>query len=278
MTTTFLSHAPTGTTEMPQSRHNEAARDLIESAAAIAGSARALAAATGLEERKLQRIIAGKTATVDVETRDTVAAWAREHAPGAGPGNEGDASNPSSNLENPSDSDEFANAGRGRIEPVMLQPGEAIPAHLALTYNLPAGLVRIPQVTVETECGDGAAHVGFEEVEGYVVYPEWQIRQEFGVEPSRVKEIRTRGSSMEPTIMPGQRLFVALWDGQPLQDGLVYVIHGPGGVQIKRLFIEPDHIHVWSDNAEAPRFRVKLEQWDRDYRVMAVALEINRKL
>lgn len=31
-------------------------------------------------------------------------------------------------------------------------------------------------------------------------------------------------------------------------------------------------------NAEAPRFRVKLEQWDRDYRVMAVALEINRKL
>ena len=107
-----------------------------------------------------------------------------------------------------------------------------------------------------------------------VYLPGWYIRSEYGVDPDRVLFIRARGNSMSPTILPGVRVMVArLVDGSPVRDGLIYVIDAPGGSILKRLYIEPDYIHVWSDNSDAPRYRVPLEVWDRDYQIRAVVLE-----
>lgn len=156
-----------------------------------------------------------------------------------------------------------------------------------------AEVIHIPEVQIEADAGDGTdpTAYGIEEVNGELRLPAWYIRAEYGVEPARVRQIRTRGTSMEPTIYAGQRLLVALWDGARIQDGLVYVIAGPGGLQIKRLFIEEEEtpaedgtlrtrtlVHVWSDNPEAPRYRIPATRFETEYRVVAVALEINRKL
>ena len=147
-------------------------------------------------------------------------------------------------------------------------------------------LVHIPEVSVEADAGDGTDPQAYdlEEMNGELRLPAWYIRAEYGVEPSRVRQIRTRGNSMQPTIYPGQRLLVAIWQGEPLQDGLVYVIYGPHGLMIKRLFLREDDegerwVIVSSDNRKRVEpFRVPAARFEDDYRIVAVALEINRKL
>lgn len=149
----------------------------------------------------------------------------------------------------------------------------------------PEGYRRIPVIRVEADAGEGyLPEVYVEEEDGNVLLPEWYIRVEYGVSPERVRMIRVRGSSMEPTLCPGQRLLVAMLpDAAVIHDGLVYVISGPSGIQVKRLFIVQDEdgrtfIHIWSDNPEGQRYRVPAKVFEEGYRLVAVALEINHKL
>ena len=148
----------------------------------------------------------------------------------------------------------------------------------------PPGHTRVMEILIEPSASE-VWDVGTEEevvpeqAPSNTIFPDWYIRSEYGVSPDRIRFARVRGDSMEPTIRPGQRLVVALLpEGSTLRDSTIYLIHGPGGAQVKRLLIEPDHIHVWSDNPDRPRFKVKLETFERDYRVVAVVLETNNKL
>ena len=71
---------------------------------------------------------------------------------------------------------------------------------------------------------------------------------------------------------------LAVAPGGELRDGLVYVFRGPGGIQIKRLYVEPQHIHIWSDNPDAPRYRVSHTMWEQEYTPLAIALETSTRL
>ena len=136
-------------------------------------------------------------------------------------------------------------------------------------------------VTIEPAASDNGNEldVEIEEVEGDTWLPDWWIIQEYGMSPERIRYVRVRGDSMKETILPGQRLTIGLVPpGHVVADGHVYVFRGPGGVLIKRLYVLPEHIHVWSDNEKAPRYQVPLEVFSRDYRIAAVALEISSKL
>ena len=153
-----------------------------------------------------------------------------------------------------------------------------------LSEPAPAGHTRVIEILIEPSASE-VWDVGTdedvlpEEAPSSTIFPDWYIRSEYGVSPERIRFARVRGDSMEPTIRPGQRLVVALLpEGSTLRDSTIYLIHGPGGAQVKRLLIEPDHIHVWSDNPDRPRFKVPLETFERDYRVVAVVLETNNKL
>lgn len=139
----------------------------------------------------------------------------------------------------------------------------------------PDDLVQIQSVSVDVAAGEGAPDDQLEVVEESGLWlPAWWIRQEYGVTPDRVRLVRAQGNSMMPTIYPGQRLLVALLpEAHALRDGLIYIFHSPGGIQVKRLLLEPDHVHVWSDNPEGGRFRVTLDDWERHYRTRAVVLE-----
>lgn len=163
----------------------------------------------------------------------------------------------------------------------------AQPVALSVQENggiVPAGYTRIPEVVIEPSAAEvwdvgTDEDVEPEEVPGDVLLPDWYIRSEYGVSPERIRHVRVRGDSMTPTISPGQRLVVALLAaGSVLRDGLIYILAGPGGAQVKRLLLEPGHVHVWSDNPDRPRYRVALDQFDHEYRVVAVVLEANIKL
>lgn len=111
-----------------------------------------------------------------------------------------------------------------------------------------------------------------------VFLPDTYIRQVYGVSPERVFYIHGRGRSMVPTIMPGQRVMIALLTpGTAIRDGLIYVIDyaaAPlGGVLVKRLELLPDHVNVVSDNADVEDYQVPFEVWQRDYELRAVVLE-----
>ena len=149
---------------------------------------------------------------------------------------------------------------------------------------VPEGYTRVPEILIEPSAAE-VWDVGTdedivpEEQPSDTIFPDWYIRSEYGVSPDRIRFVRVRGDSMLPTIAPGQRLVVALLaPGTTLRDSAVYILVGPGGAQVKRLIMEPDHIHVWSDNPDRPRFKVALATFSKDYTVVAVVLEANLKL
>lgn len=109
--------------------------------------------------------------------------------------------------------------------------------------------------------------------------PEWYIRREYGVSPERVFYMQARGDSMVPTILPGQRVLVALLTpGTEVRDGLVYIVRSPGGILVKRLRLEPDHVRVSSDNPLYEGYLVGLARWQDEYVVLAVVLELSLRL
>ena len=149
---------------------------------------------------------------------------------------------------------------------------------------VPTGYTRVPEILIEPSAAE-VWDVGTEEdivpeeQPSDTIFPDWYIRSEYGVSPERIRFVRVRGDSMLPTIAPGQRLVVALLQpGTTLRDSAIYILVGPGGAQVKRLIMEPDHIHVWSDNPDRPRFKVRLATFSKDYTVVAVVLEANLKL
>lgn len=139
-------------------------------------------------------------------------------------------------------------------------------------------LVRIDSVNVTASAGDGD-EVDIEVVDGHVFFPEAVARDLFGAPAERVKRITISGTSMLPTLQPGQRAYVVLM--QPWEepaDGAVYVIRGPQGILIKRLHFEADnlgdgapsyYVRVASDNPEFADSRFPLEVFRRDFVVVA---------
>ena len=136
------------------------------------------------------------------------------------------------------------------------------------------GLLRIPEV--EVSAGDGR-EVYLDEIGGEMILPAWYIRTEFGVEPSRLCTARVMGDSMEPTLRAGQRIYVVERRGEPLRDGVIYLLYGPDGIQVKRIRFDREdedvRIWIWSDNEEALRYRLPRERFEDDYRVLGWVIQ-----
>ena len=136
----------------------------------------------------------------------------------------------------------------------------------------------IELIVIEAGVGNGI-EIYTEHVTELYWMAEDVMRREYSVAPSRIKEISIHGNSMVPTIQPGERIKVALWEDEPLRDGLIYLILGPLGLMVKRLRFDKNQLHITSDNAhEYPPYSVSREEFERDYRVVAFAVEMSRKL
>ncbi len=112
------------------------------------------------------------------------------------------------------------------------------------------------------------------------------IRQLYHVEPSRLCYFRARGSAMDgdPAWIPPGALLrgKTLTPGEAVEDGAVYFLHGPTGLQLKRLRFE-EHtgerfIHLWSDNDTWGRDRLPLKTFQRDYTPVIAVLTAEKYL
>jgi hypothetical protein len=173
--------------------------------------------------------------------------------------------------------DAHAQVGRGRY---ALAPGgrdfDAESARYLTAAQLARmGLVRVPVV---------------EAAAGGAIYPEEHIRLRYGIPPHRLRTVRIRGDSMEPTLRAGSFCDICLWDGEPIRDGGIYLLAGSHGTLVKRLrlgHVDTGHedargrpvvrevVCVCSDNPLVEAFRLPPDVFERDYRILGCALEVS---
>ena len=119
------------------------------------------------------------------------------------------------------------------------------------------GMVLIPLVSVRASAGSGEVPYR-EEIEEYVSFNQAALSREVGVSPSRLVVLRVSGSSMEPTLRPGEAVMVALSDSEEPIDSAIYVLRVYDALMIKRLFIvERDRYLLKGDNPEHPPIEVQ---------------------
>ena len=99
-----------------------------------------------------------------------------------------------------------------------------------------AGLAYLPLSSVQATAGSGEEPF-HAEIESYIAYDRAQLRRDTGVSPEQLVVMPVAGSSMQPTLLPGERVLVARYNGEPVIDGAVYVFNRRyRGVMIKRAF------------------------------------------
>lgn len=141
-------------------------------------------------------------------------------------------------------------------------------------------LQRVPQLQVEVSAGDGVEVYTPDEIaEEEEWLSETFIRREYHVAPHKVRTLRVRGNSMADTISSGDRIRVALWDGETLWVDGVYVIYGEGGLLVKRYEgIDNNQVLLTADNPNIRDRRIEREVWEEEYRVVAWVLEVAQPL
>ena len=138
----------------------------------------------------------------------------------------------------------------------------------------------IPQLRVEVEAGSGV--IAYEADELAHEQTEWLsetfIRREYGVAPQRVRTLPVRGDSMVKTIMPGDRVRVALWDGEEMWERKIYIFKGPLGLTIKRWNTTGHNIQLQADNPNIDGYTITPEDWKDNWTVVAWLLEVIKPL
>lgn len=170
-------------------------------------------------------------------------------------------------------------SGKGPSPDMSHSDDEAAPNNSS--KQIGEDLWRIPLLSVEVAAGDGVVAHEKDELEeaGPPDYlPEPYIRQEYGVRPQRVFDVRVRGDSMTDTIRAGERIRCVTWDGEDLVDGSIYILAGPWGALIKRVLFTGDTLTLHSDNDARPDTELSHEEFDEQYRVVASLLHVLRRL
>lgn len=109
--------------------------------------------------------------------------------------------------------------------------------------------VRIPRLDVAASAGPGAL-VDIDAVLGEAVMDAGMAAR-LGLSPDRVRVIRVSGTSMEPTLLDGDELYVDAGDRSPPTGGAVFVVRIDGAVMVKRVARAGARLRVTSDNPDA---------------------------
>lgn len=113
----------------------------------------------------------------------------------------------------------------------------------------PRAPVRIPRLDVAASAGPGAL-VDVDTVLGEAVM-DAAMAARLGLRPDRVRVIRVSGTSMEPTLMDGDELYVDAGDRSPPASGAVFVVRIDAAVMVKRVTDTGGALRVASDNPDA---------------------------
>lgn len=159
--------------------------------------------------------------------------------------------------------------------PDRSQPAPLIHAMGSSEIQGPDGpLHRVPLVQIVNEDDD----LHLEEMGAAEWLNESFIRQVYGVQPDHLKSFRISGNAMTDTIAPGERVRGALWQGESLSDGAVYLLDGPTGILLRRLHLHPETVTLSAENPEVSPQDLSAERWDQHYRPLARILEVRRSV
>ena len=139
--------------------------------------------------------------------------------------------------------------------------------------------VMIPLASVSASAGDGADP--FEaEIADYISYNRSWIQRQIGIDPARLAVISVTGTSMQPTLLPGDRLLVARHNGEPIRDSATYVLrHRYTGVSVKRLHQGVGGVlQIRGDNDKQPVDTINPEADDQPWTIVARVLSYERVL
>lgn len=109
--------------------------------------------------------------------------------------------------------------------------------------------MRIRRLDVAASAGPGAL-VETDAVLGDAVI-DASTAARLGLRPDTIRIIRVSGTSMEPTLIDGDELYVDAGDRSPLPGGAVFVVRIDGAVMVKRVATIRGALHVSSDNPAA---------------------------
>ena len=142
-----------------------------------------------------------------------------------------------------------------RVEPGQDESRESTSADMPTANNdeRTGRFVRIPLYSIQANAGKGGP-LFKEEIQEYVSYNREQLRRDVGADPDELAIITVKGNSMEPTLRPGDRIWIVLHNGGPLKDGSIYVLRNPAsGIIVKRLYWETEtKARLVGDNDQVP--------------------------
>lgn len=124
------------------------------------------------------------------------------------------------------------------------------------------GLLRIEELDVRASAGGGLAG-DHENVVAEWQLPSGVIRQYSTAPAAELRIITVMGDSMEPTLLPGQRVLVDAGNRTPSPPGIFVVWDGLGLV-VKRIQVlphsEPPRVKITSDNAKYDPYERTLDE------------------
>lgn len=139
-------------------------------------------------------------------------------------------------------------------------------------------IYRVPMLAVEVVAGE-SFDITTEHVTGYIPFSVEYCYQRFGLHPRHVRVVTITGTSMLPTLKPGDLVAMAVVQpDEPPRDDHVFVLFGPipwGGTLVKRLRFRPGGLNVVSDaEPEEPVWSGTFNEFRKTYRLVARQLEI----
>jgi phage repressor protein C with HTH and peptisase S24 domain len=137
----------------------------------------------------------------------------------------------------------------------------------------------IPLSSAHASAGSGS-DVWQPEIARYLAVHRLLIKRETGVDASRLVAVIATGTSMVPTIMPGDRLLIARQNGEPLLSHSVYVWRSRyDGLLIKRAILQADgSIALQGDSDSEPAGRIMPSDDDPPWHVIARVLRVDKPL
>jgi transcriptional regulator with XRE-family HTH domain len=170
--------------------------------------------------------------------------------------------------------------GEGSVTRSSSAPAQPLPVVAAPAPSQLDGpdgtLHRVPLVQITT---NAEGHPQLEEVGNTAKWlDESFIRQAYGVSPDQLKGFRISGDAMTEQIHPGDRVRGALWQGESLVDGAIYLFHGLNGVIARRVRTTDTTLVLTANNPDVPDLSFDACSWTDRLRPIARLLEVTRPL